>query len=151
MTQNNQTPGDHFGKLAAIYFLFLIATVAIGTSVSSIYSRYHIRQTGISRTGTVYDIEHEISTDTDALVFKVKFDYNGKDYEIHNDSRTIDNRYHLNQKVGVVFISDSPEEAIIHDLREESLPPLFLIIGLAILAFAIYLLKAERRFALKSL
>jgi len=68
-----------------------------------------------------------------------------------NDSRTIDNRYHLNQKVGVMFISDSPEEAIIDDLREESVPPLFLIIGLAILAFAIYLLKAERRFALKSL
>ena len=99
----------------------------------------------------MYDIEHEINTETDALVFKVKFNYNGKDYEIHNDSRTIDNRYHINQKVEVMFIGDSPEKAIIDDRREESVPPLFLIIGLAILAFATYLLKAERRFALKSL
>ena len=150
MTQNNPTSGDHFGKRAAIYFLFLLATVAIVVSSSSIYNRYNIRQNGVSRTGTVYDIEQETNTDSNALVFKVKFNYNSKDYEIHNDSRTIDNRYQLNQKVRVMFINDLPEKAIMDDHREESVPPLFLIIGLAIFAFAIYLLKEERRFVLKS-
>ena len=105
MTQNNPTSGDHFGKRAAIYFLFLLATVAIVVSSSSIYNRYNIRQNGVSRIGTVYDIEQETNTDGNALVFKVKFNYNNKDYEIHNDSRTIDNRYQLNQKVRVIFIN----------------------------------------------
>ncbi|GAA3988791.1 DUF3592 domain-containing protein [Hymenobacter antarcticus] len=151
MSTGKQSQNDHYGKMAAIYFLFLLAIVALGIASFSIYDRRRIRQIGISEIGTVYKIEHITNTDTDVLVFNVKFAYAGYDYNIHNDNMTIDNRYRLHEKLKVMFLKDFPEKAIIDDPRENGVPghAIFLIIGFALLAFAIYLMRAENKLAVQ--
>jgi hypothetical protein len=100
--------------------------------------------------GTVYEIEHVTNAETDVLVFKVRFNYNDLDYEIHNDNMTIDNRYRLHQNVKVMFLDNSPEGAIIDDSKENGYS-LILIIGLVVLTFAAFLFRAEKRFTVKYL
>jgi hypothetical protein len=139
-----QSPRDHYGKLAVIYFLFLLGTLATGIAACNSYNRWHIQKSGIARTGTVYEIEHISNSDTDVLVFRVRFAYNGATYELHNDNMTSDNRYQLHQPVRVMFFAEAPEDAVIDDARENGYP-LFLLIGLAVLALAGYLFHAEKR------
>ncbi|MBH8567312.1 hypothetical protein KB206_00335 [Microvirga sp. STS02] len=102
------SPSDHYGKLVLIYFLFLFGTLATGIAAFNSYNRWRIQNSGIARTGTVYEIEHVSNSDTDVLVFWVRFPYNGATYEMHNDNTTIDKRYQLQQSVKVMFFAEAP-------------------------------------------
>ena len=135
------------------FCMFLTFSVlCILISLFESYNRYNILQNGISRTGVVTEIERETNADADISAITVRFNYDGADYFLVKDNKTLglDNNYYLNESVAVKFLPASPEAAIIADL-EERIYPMMVFGGIIFLAVLLYIVKSYRKRHLKEI
>jgi len=140
---------EKFIKYSVALFFLVFASGFIVGSGFQFYNRQSIYRNGIHTTGIVTDIEHATNTDMDVYVFKVKFSFDNQDYLIENENKTgNEDRYQLNEKLRVGFISSAPEKAIIDDHREHEYTLGLLLpqsIGFLALYFAFLAVKSIKK------
>ena len=103
----------------AICFLLVLFVGMLLSAIGGhgMYQSYNIDHNGITRIGRVENVEHIVSTDMDALVSHVKFDYLNHVYSTYNKVQTSDTAFALHEQVVVKFLPEDPEAAVIDSER----------------------------------
>jgi hypothetical protein len=133
-------------KKIGYYGLLTVLALVGGMFVFSFVDLLNVYSTdrhGIIVKGKVVQIEHQLNTDEDALVFWVEYKYNSNNYLIHNRMMDSDSIYKLHEFVDIKILQTNPEKGIINSFKDKYSGNLYamVICGVVIFFGGIILLK----------
>lgn len=110
------------GNKIGYYGLLTVLTLVSAMFIFSFFDMINICNTdrhGLIVKGKVVQIEHQLNTDEDALVFWVQYNYNNNHYLIHNRMMDSDSIYKLNEFIDIKILRTEPEKGIINSFKDK--------------------------------